>query len=306
MTVKIFKSIAATALTLVVVACQEKARQDKPPPNAAAATNRTSYHVKGVVKELKVDGKTVVIQHEKIPGYMEAMTMPFQVKHSGELASFQPEDKVSFRLVVTEDDSWIENVTKLAGAIPNQLPAGESLRRVRDVEPLKVGDLMPDYRFTNELGRVVRFRDYMSQAVAFTFFFTTCPLPDFCPRMSKNFAATYKQLRALTNAPANWRLLSITFDVQRDTPVALKAYADSHRYDSRRWSFLTGALIDIDALTEQFGLFFSRQQSGLFFDHNLRTVVIDTQGRIKKIIIGNTWQPEELVAEIIQAAQQTP
>ena len=51
---------------------------------------------------------------------------------------------------------------------------------------------------------------------------------------------------------------------------------------------------------EQFGLAFPRE--GAIFNHNLRTVVVDAQGRVQKVFIGNEWKVEDLVAEIVKAA----
>jgi peroxiredoxin len=59
-------------------------------------------------------------------------------------------------------------------------------------------------------------------------------------------------------------------------------------------------MIDIDAITEQFGLLFPRE--GVSFNHNLRTVVVDAQGKVQKVFIGNEWKVEDLVEEILKAA----
>src|SRR5206468_3953937 len=73
----------------------------------------TVYLVKGTVKAVKAAEKTVTIAHEKIPDYMDAMTMDFEVKDAKELANVHPNDHVSFRMVVGEKDAWIENIIQL-------------------------------------------------------------------------------------------------------------------------------------------------------------------------------------------------
>ncbi|MEO8428583.1 MAG: SCO family protein [Verrucomicrobiota bacterium] len=300
---KDFILLAATLLVgaSAVVSCD----RNQPSPSPQSQTSgRTNYQVKGIVKELKVDGRTVVIQHEDVPGYMPAMTMPFKVKNTNELTNLQSEDRVSFQMVVTSDEGWIENVVRVGTAKGEILPSVESFRRVRDVDPLKVGDLMPDYRFTNELGHAVSLKDFKGKALALTFIFTRCPFPEFCPKLSNNFAEAYKRLMTTSNAPTNWNLLSISFDPTNDTPAVLKAYAGRYNYDSNYWSFVTGAMIDIDAITEQFGLGFSRQ--GPTINHNLRTVVVDANGRVRRILTGNDWKAAELVEEIGRAAVGLP
>jgi protein SCO1/2 len=118
--------------------------------------------------------------------------------------------------------------------------------------------------------------------------------------MSSNFGETQKALKALANAPTNWHLAMLSFDPEFDTPGILKVYAKRYGADPAKWTFLTGAMIDIDALTEQFGMQFARDGGGI--SHNVRTVVVDTRGRVRRIIAGNEWKPEELVAEIVEAA----
>jgi protein SCO1/2 len=283
-----FTVVAALSLLLALAGCQP---------------GQQTFSVKGVVEEVKPDGRTAIIAHEEIPGYMPAMSMPFRVKNTNELAGVRPRDILQFRMVVTEDDGWIEQVTRIGIAPPtNSSQMDRTFRRVREVEPLQVGDAMPDYAFTNELGKVVRLADFKGRAYAFNFIFTRCPFPLFCPKMAENFQSAARQLKADRAAPANWHLLSITFDVDYDTPERLCAYARRYNYDPARWNFLTAALIDIDAITEQFGLVFPRTQTGIGFDHNLRTVVVDAAGRVHRVFLGNEWQPEELVSALKEAA----
>jgi protein SCO1 len=271
----------------------------------AGATNGRFYIVYGVVKKLPPAENSVTIQHEEIPNYMAAMTMPFKVKDRKELDRLRISDSVVFRLWVTEEESWIDQVQKVeipktAAPPVSAPPEREAFRVARDVEPLSVGDKMTDYRFTNELGQAISLSDFRGQALAFTFIYTRCPLPDFCPRMSKNFLEVYRQLARLPNAPTNWHLLTISFDPHFDTPAVLQSYAQAYQYHPDRWNFVTGAMIDIDAITDQFNLTIAKE--GNQWDHKIRTVVVDTTGRIQQIIIGNTWIPETLVAEIIKAA----
>jgi protein SCO1/2 len=277
------------------------------------ATNSTSipqppaqqtYQVAGVVKELRPDSKSAVIAHEEIPGYMEAMTMPFPVKDVQELADLKPGDKVTFRLIVTPNEGWIDRVTKVDAPSDQAAKVEETFHIARNVEPLNVGDVVPEYHFTNELGQAVSLSQFRGKAVAFTFFFTRCPFPNFCPRLSNNFEEAQRKLLASPQGPKNWHLLSISFDTRRDTPVVLRHYAQKYGYDPKYWSFLSGDLVEIDALGEQFGEAFWRE--GESMSHNQRTVVLDTRGRVQRVFIGNEWKTEDLVAEITKAAVVKP
>ncbi len=280
------------------------------PPPAVASTNLRTFFVRGVVKELKPDGKTVVVDHEEIPNYMAKMTMPFKVKDTNQLAGLGTNDQIHFRFNVAEYESWVDQVTKTGKATAVADTKRRDFRLVRNVEVLKEGDALPSYPLTNHLGQAINTAQFKGQALAITFIFTRCPVPDFCPRMSLRFAEATRQLKALPNAPANHHFLSISFDVEYDSPLVLQNYANSMKaqreLDLSKWDFATGALIEIDDITERFGLTFAREPGTVPFNHNLRTVVIDAAGKVQKIFIGNDWKAEALVGEMVKAAQVKP
>jgi len=296
-------SILLLALTLW--GCNPGTPPSTPPSPAtnavAVPTNQHVYQVKGVIKELIPEQKRARITHEKIPGYMEAMTMLFDVKDARDLEDLRTNDVVEFRMVVTDDDGWIENVKRVGtvGVVGTSLK--DEVRAARVVAELKVGDVMPDYTLTNELGRAFQLTSFRGGALGFTFIFTRCPFPTFCPRISGNFAAAERQLLALPNAPTNWHLLSITFDTEYDTPAVLKPYATQYRKDAARWTFATGDMVEITAFGDHFGQMFWRDGAG--FNHNSRTVVLDPLGRVFKVFDGNEWKVADFVAAMVEAAK---
>ncbi len=278
---------------------------DRPADPAGAArattgqhTNQQIFQVKGVVIEVLPREKSVRIKHEEVPDYMPAMTMPFDVKDTKELAGLEAGDPVSFRLLVTDTEGWIDRIQK-TGPKTNTPPTTGALRVVRDVEVLNEGDVLPEYRFTNQFGKSFSTKDFHGRALAIEFLFTRCPLPNFCPLLANNFGEAQKQLLALPNTPTNWHLLTLSFDPEFDTPEVLKHYAESHQYDPAHWTFATGALMDVTAIGEQFGLKFASEGGSI--SHNLRAVVVDGSGRVRKIFVGNEWKPDELVVEMLKA-----
>ena len=292
---------------LLLVSCQRESNAPRSPSAQDSATNLQIYAVKGLVRGLDPGNAVVHIEHEAIPGYMQQMTMPFDVKDTNGLSGLLVGDAVSFRLLVTATEGWIDQIVKipLERVVLKPKPR-PPVRVTRVVEPLEAGDPIPDYPFTNELGRAISLHQFHGQALGLTFIFTRCPYPTFCPRMSANFAQACQQLLARTDGPTNWHLLSVSFDPDYDTPAVLKAYGEGYAHDPTRWSFATGAMIDIDAITEQFGMMFA--PDGAFFSHNVRTAVIDAHGRVQRIFAGNEWKVADFVAEIISAAsvKETP
>jgi protein SCO1/2 len=208
---------------------------------AGAGEAAKSFRVRGVVRDIKRDAGSVVIAHEAIPVYMPAMTMPFDVSKRSLLAGVQPGDPVMFQLRVTEEAGWIDEIQRL-GVAPaglvlagNVAPPGPSAPPVPTLAPVAgptatAGDplapvaslALPDLQsFTNELGRPVLTEDFRGKALGITFIFTRCPIPNYCPRLTKNFQEACDLLSARRDGPTNWHFLSVTMDPDHDTPGVL-------------------------------------------------------------------------------------
>lgn len=145
--------------------------------------------------------------------------------------------------------------------------------------------------------------DFHGQALAITFIFTRCPIPNYCPRLSRNFQEASRKLLARPNAPTNWHFLSFTFDPDFDTPAVLKAYAQRYQYNAQHWSFLTGPTNQLAELAAESNVKFDRD-NGLF-NHNFRTLVIDAAGHLQMVFPTGGDLSDALVTEILKAAAAT-
>ena len=262
--------------------------------NVAART----FMASGTVMELKPDELIVVIRHEIISNYMAAMTMPFKVKTPKELAELHGGDTVSFQLHVTETESWVNQIHRIGfAALPEKKPEPVVTPAVSGKRALR------DYKFTNELGAPVSLNDFHGQALAITFFFTRCPLPEFCPRLSKNFQEAALKLKSQTNTPTNWHFISVTFDPEFDSPAMLKAYGESYAYDPEHWSFLTGPADKIGELARASGVTYEPDAGTI--NHNFRTLIIDAAGRLQMVFPTSGNLSDAIADEIIKAAGAT-
>lgn len=255
----------------------------------------------GIVEEVRPETKIIVIKHEAISNYMAAMTMPFKVKALAEVAGLQRRDEITFQLHVTETESWVDHVVKTGTAPPeeNKISGPPAV----EAPSAHLGNPLLDYKFTNELGQAVSLNGFRGQALAVTFFYTRCPLPEFCPRLSKNFQAASKKLKSLPDAPANWHFLSFSFDPEFDTPARLEAYGKSYQYDPAHWSFLTGPADKIAELARESGVTY-RADNGTI-NHNFRTLIVDATGRLQMVFPTSGDLSDQIVAEILKAAAVT-
>ena len=103
----------------------------------------------------------------------------------------------------------------------------------------------------------------------------------------------------------DWQLLSISFDPGFDTPEILKKYSKVFSADLKKWSFATGKTSIIDEMISRFGIIVRRPKASVTdWDHNLRTVIVDSDGIIKTIYVGNMWTSETLVQDIKKTANK--
>jgi protein SCO1/2 len=296
---ELLRLLAPALLGLVLVQVPGESRADSGPPG----TNTQVFMVQGLVKEVQREPQTVLIAHEAIPGYMDAMTMPFKAKNASDLQGLQPGARISFRLVVNETTSWIDQISRIGSApaaAPHPAPA-QSAEAPPPPPPPRHPLLT--FRFTNELGQPVSLSDFKGQALAITFFFTRCPIPDYCPRLSKNFQEAAQKLQALPGAPTNWHFLSVSFDTGFDTPAVLKAYGERYHYDPKRWSFLTGPADKIGELARLSDVTF--EPAGGFLNHNFRTLIIDAAGHLQMTFPVGGDLTEAIVSEMLKAATAT-
>jgi len=263
------------------------------------------FEVVGQVRSLDLLNKTVRISHQEIPDYMPAMTMPFAVKDAKLLRGVSVDDSVKFQLTVSKDDSWIsrlEKATPGATKEPVRTAPASSLQD-RETERAQIGEKILDFGLVDQDGRNFHLSDFRGKAVVLTFIYTRCPIPNYCPLMSKNFAALQQRLsKEFTD---KYQLLSISMDPEFDRPEILKDYAGRYGANGKDWWFATGNAEQISFVAGLMGLYYAKE-NGLI-SHDLRTALISPDGRLVHLWKSNVWTPYEvdrLVRETLTGADQ--
>lgn len=298
------RHISLLALGVVLIGCDPKPAPAPATPAPSKASNSAGekvFTVKGLIREIPEDRKSAVIRHEEIPGYMPKMTMQLTVKNPEELNGLAVGDEVRFELHANTETHWIEKITQTGKQTAEAAPV-KPATKFQDLS-LKVGDALPDFPLLTESGQNIKFSDYRGKAVAFTFIFTRCPLPDFCPRMNRQFAKARASLRSEQPAVTNWQFISISFDPEFDQPSVLANYARNYREgDADRWVFTAASENVLRQLAPLCDLTMNRENGTI--SHNLRTVVIDTEGKVFRQLDGNSWNDKQLAEAITEAARQ--
>lgn len=259
----------------------------------AGCSKVKEYPLVGQVLAVDPNQQVLTVKHQDVVGFMPGMTMPFKVKEAQELEGRQPGDLITATLVVEDSVGYLADIKK-TGEAP--LPAAETPPRLAMIEP---GTEVPDTSLIDQEGRTRRVSEFRGKTIAVTFVYTRCPLPDFCPRMDRNFKAVQDLLRSDATLASRVHLLSVSFDPDYDTPQVMAAHARRIEADPAIWSYLTGERKAVDPLAGALGVSVMREDQPMQeIVHNLRTAVIDANGRLVTVLNGRDWTPADLVSAL--------
>jgi protein SCO1/2 len=164
---------------------------------------------------------------------------------------------------------------------------------------LPLGAAVPDITFTDESGKPRPLSSYRGSYTLLTFIYTRCPLPDYCPRMNAHFAAVQRGLKTDSRLGGSVRLLSVSFDPEFDSPARLAAKAKEMGADPALWHFVTAPRERVDAFGGLLGLSVLREgDGGQNITHNLRTALLDRDGKLARTYNGKEWSPEEVIRDL--------
>jgi protein SCO1/2 len=269
-------------------------------PKQPASQNYKVYHLRGKVVSTSAAQGEVTLNHDAIPGLMEAMTMPYKLKDPSVLSELHPGDVITADVLVSADpdaDYLLDRIVVVAQAKPDYKPG------VSYHVPAQ-GDAVPDFKLRNQDGRLIHLGQFRGRALLITFIYTRCPSPDFCPRVTRNFASLEKQLAANPALYARTHLLSVTFDPEHDTPARLRAYGVPYiGSDSKsafaHWDFAAPEQPVLAEMAKFFDLAIT-PSSEATITHTLSTTLIGPDGKVARFYPGNEWTPEQLLADVKQ------
>ncbi len=273
--------------------------QKQEPKTPSASEKR--YPFVGKVVSVDKPNKKAKIDHEAIPGFMEAMTMDFPIHQDWIWEDLAPGAEIRAELVVdsaAKDPYWLENIGIVALPRPGQSPVP-----VND-KFAQIGKEVPDFTLTDQNGKRFSLKDYRGKALAITFIYRECPLPEFCVKMSRYFSDMANQIAADPEGKKKIRLLSISFDPERDTPEKLKQYGLGYlgkdaKDDFTVWQLAVGPDKDVRKIADFFGLRYETDANDKTqINHSLVTAVITPDGKVKRIFAGSDWTPDQILAEL--------
>ena len=292
-------ALAASLLDLLSLSgCRHKGQ------GAPAGMTEASYPVRGRVVSVDTNAQEIMLAHDAVPGFMEAMTMPYKSVDPAALGEVHPGDTVAAQIVVDKDSDGdfhharLKDIVVVGQARPDAVPQ-------KQYHVPQKGDAVENFSLLNQDGKTMHLSDLRGKAVLLTFIYTRCPLSDFCPKMSRNFAEVNGDLAKDAATYAKTDLLSVSFDPVYDTPAVLRSYGGAYtgKYTQEKfehWQFAAPEPTELAKVEQFFNV--GVTGSGTAIQHSLSTVLIGKDGRIVDWYPGNDWKPADVVSAMKRAA----
>jgi protein SCO1/2 len=292
-------------LSGLIAGCRQSGNDaSAPPASSAPAGDLKTFPVRGKIVSVDTSKGSILLDHEAVPGFMDAMTMTYKLKDPSVASELHPGDRITATILVRQtpdgfDDAQLDHIVVTAQARPDYKPTA-----VYHVP--SPGDAVPDFKLINQSGRTIRIGQFKGRVLLLTFIYTRCPLADFCPRMSHNFAEIDQALHADPALYAKTHLLSISFDPKYDTPAVLKRYGEAYagqyaRQHFEHWEFVVPPAQQLAAVDEFFNVGVTPGDSGTLM-HSLSTVLIGKDGKVLSWYPTNDWQPADVLTAMKSAA----
>jgi protein SCO1/2 len=272
---------------------------------ASVAEAAQRYAETGLV--LKVDSakRIVMVSCDSIPDVMDAMVMPLVVHDEKSLEGLRPGVKIEFTLVADERNTYAENLhVRPYESMENDPSAARRLKILQKMlddksqakEAIAPGRPVPDFTLTDQNHRQLALSQFVGKVVAVTFVYVRCPFPNYCFRLSTNFARLQNRFR--NELGRDLVLLTIIIDPVHDSSQNVQDYARIWRADPDAWHFLTGSSTEIQHVCALFDMNYYPDEALLV--HSFHTVVIDRRGQLASNIEGNDFTSKQL-GDLVQS-----
>jgi protein SCO1/2 len=235
------------------------------------------HAVQGILLKVDRTKGAITVSCDAIPGYMEAMEMPFLVRDRAALKLLAPGTTVRFKMIERDHEDYAEQLEAVRVTNYESEPTDAARLTIlhHTLDPasaariVSAGQLVPDFTLTDQAQRVTKLSQFRGKVVALTFAYSRCPNPNYCFRLSNNLSRLSHRFHDA--AGRELILMTIVIDPEDDQGKALERYAATWKADPASWRFLTGKVSDIQSIAELFGMNFWNSEG--FLTHSFHTAM---------------------------------
>src|SRR5579875_3411655 len=268
------------------------------------ASTPRQYPIRGNVVRVDAQDGQITLQHDAIPGLMEAMTMDYPVTDRAALSELHPGDRIMATILADPSPQGPVNL-RLSDIVINAQAKPDYVPAVQYHVPTP-GDAVPNFALLNQSGKQIDLKQYRGKVLLMTFIYTRCPLADYCPRMSRNFAQIDQQLATDPKLYKDTHLLSVSFDPTYDTPKVLKSYGGAYtgKYSKEtfgHWEFAAPSEKELPKMEQFFDVGVTPGEKGTL-QLSLATVIIGKDGKVIAFYPTKDWSVAAVLDQVKHAA----
>jgi len=158
------------------------------------------------------------------------------------------------------------------------------------VSQAAIGRRLSDHRFLDRGEEEVRISDYRGKPLLISLIYTSCYYS--CSVFTRYLGEIVDVAREALGE-SSFSVVTVGFDAVNDSPGRMAIYASGQGIDNPDWSFLSGDVETLQALTSELGFTYAASPKG--FDHMAQVTVIDANGEIYRQVYGDRFEPPALV-----------
>ncbi|MBI5185574.1 MAG: SCO family protein [Nitrospinae bacterium] len=164
-----------------------------------------------------------------------------------------------------------------------------------------IGRQLENFALIDQDGKKFEIKEFFDKPFLITFIYTTCPV--ICPNLLLAMEGVVQ--KAGERFGRDFRVITVAFDVENDTPEILKTYGESLTGDFANWKFLTTKSIQaMRDFTRMFGFRYKKAKEG--WDHLMLTVAVGKEGIIMANFLTDRYDADEALKAVYLTGPRRP
>ena len=147
-----------------------------------------------------------------------------------------------------------------------------------------IGRAIGNYTLVDMNGASLALRDYRGKPLVISLVYTACS--SVCPPTTQHVIDAVNEAGRMIGLD-RFNVLTVGFDARNDTPARLTQFASIQGIKSPNWRVASADAATIEALLGDLGFSYRAVAGG--FDHLTQTTIVDREGRIYRLVYGETF-----------------
>ena len=260
---------------------------------SSCSDSKKIYDVTGVVLDVNLANKKVLVDHDSIPNFMMPMVMNFNIENKNVVKSLSKNDSVRFKFIITETSSYATDFNIIGRRI--NIDDNDDFWEDDEYSKKEIGEKLSNVTLLNINANATSLDDYSGKYVFLSFIFTRCPVPNMCPAVVIKNGVIARNFKDNDNV----KLVMVSFDYLYDTPQILKSFYGSSIEGFPNWDVLSSVekVSDLYTLSSEIGCeYWGIEKNNI--GHNLRSALIGPDKTLLKIWEGDDWLAGSVTNEI--------